>query len=105
VTLFPWYNREHHHSGLKWLTPADVHFGRAAVLLDRRAMTLATAYAAHPERFPHGAPSVPSLPTAVWINPPPAAPGATLAPGDAQRSISRAASAVTSDAPTAISIQ
>jgi len=105
ATLFPWYNHEHHHSGLVWLTPADVHHGRAPAILERRAMTLAAAYAAHPERFPHGAPSVPSLPAAVWINPPPAAPGATLAPGDAKRSISRAASAVTGDAHTAISIQ
>ncbi len=104
-TLFPWYNHEHHHSGLVWLTPADVHLGRAPAILERRGQTLVAAFAAHPERFPHGPPSVPSLPSAVWINPPQAAPGAMLAPGDAQRSISGAASAVTGDAPTAISIQ
>jgi putative transposase len=104
-TVFPWYNHEHHHSALVWLTPADVHLGRAAAILARRGQTLTAAFAAHPERFPHGPPKVPSLPAAVWINPPHAAPGATLAPGDAQRSISGPASAVTGDAPTAISIQ
>jgi hypothetical protein len=25
--FFPWYNTEHHHSGLGLLTPADVHHG------------------------------------------------------------------------------
>jgi len=105
ATLFPWYNNEHHHSRLAWLTPADVHLGRAADILGRRARTLAAAHAAHPERFPHGPPSVLSLPPAVWINPPQAAPGATLAPGDAQRSISGAASVATGDAHTALSIQ
>jgi putative transposase len=73
VDFFPWYNHEHHHSGLAWLTPADVHYGRATALLARRADTLGAAYAAHPERFPHGPPTVPKLPEAVWINPPRAA--------------------------------
>ena len=27
--FFRWYNHEHHHSGLGFHTPADVHFGRA----------------------------------------------------------------------------
>ena len=27
--LFTWYNNAHHHSGLRYLTPADVHYGRA----------------------------------------------------------------------------
>jgi hypothetical protein len=31
---------------------------------------LATAYAAHPERFPGGLPQPPACPTEVWINPP-----------------------------------
>jgi hypothetical protein len=25
--LFAWYNDAHHHSGLSYLTPADVHYG------------------------------------------------------------------------------
>lgn len=68
--FFPWYNHQHHHSGLAMLTPADVHFGRAPEILARRAKVLHAAYAAHPERF-HGVPRPPQLPQAVWINPPP----------------------------------
>ena len=34
--LFSWYNDAHHHSGLTYLTPADVHHGRAAMVLAGR---------------------------------------------------------------------
>jgi putative transposase len=69
-TFFPWYNNEHHHSGIGFMTPATVHYGAAAGLFIDRQRTLAAAYAAHPERFVKGLPSPPALPTAVWINPP-----------------------------------
>src|SRR5690606_14645853 len=65
-----WYNQEHHHSGLALLTPADVHYGRAAEKLAQRQLTLQQAYAAHPERFVQGQPLPASLPDAVWINQP-----------------------------------
>ncbi len=68
--FFPWYNDRHKHSALAWLTPADVHFGRAPQVLARRQIVLASAYATHPERFVRGAPKVPKLPEAVWINQP-----------------------------------
>jgi putative transposase len=68
--FFPWYNTEHHHSGIGLLTPEDVHLGRAAKRVAARADVLAVAYAAHPERFVHGAPRPTAAPTAVWINPP-----------------------------------
>jgi putative transposase len=68
--LFHWYNDEHHHSGLKLLTPADVHYGRAESVLAKRHAVLQAAYAAHPERFVKGAPIRQELPDAVWINPP-----------------------------------
>jgi putative transposase len=68
--FFPWYNTEHHHSGLGLLTPADVHHGRAAQRVAARATVLATAYAAHPERFPGGLPEPPAPPVEVWINRP-----------------------------------
>jgi putative transposase len=68
--FFQWYNYEHHHSALGLLTPADVHFGRAQSVLDRRQQVLQAAYLKNPERFVKG-PSIPaSLPPAVWINPP-----------------------------------
>ncbi len=67
--FFPWYNTEHHHSGLGLLTPADVHHGAAEERITARAAVLAKAYAAHPERFPSGAPHPPARPVEVWINP------------------------------------
>ena len=77
--FFPWYNFEHRHSGIGWMTPAAVHYGQAAQLWQHRQAVLHQAYAAHPERFVKGLPQPPALPSAVWINPPRAeAPAATL---------------------------
>jgi putative transposase len=68
--FFTWYNHEHHHTGLGLLTPAVVHAGQAEVYRHQRQATLLAAYEKHPERFVKGAPVVPPLPEAVWINPP-----------------------------------
>ena len=68
--FFPWYNTEHHHSRLGLLTPADVHHGAAEERIAARATGLATAYAAHPERFTAGPPQPPARPVEVWINRP-----------------------------------
>jgi len=68
--FFRWYNHEHRHSGLGFLTPAVVHFGQAATVRDHRQHVLAAAYVAHPERFVKGRPRPADLPQAVWINPP-----------------------------------
>lgn len=65
-----WYNQEHHHSGIAMMTPHDVHYGLALGKIERRTRTLAAAFAAHPERFPNGAPTPRPLPTEVWINKP-----------------------------------
>jgi putative transposase len=68
--FFGWYNDEHHHSGIGYLTPHAVHHGTAQGLLAERQRALDAAFAAHPERFVRGRPHAPSLPAAVWINPP-----------------------------------
>jgi putative transposase len=68
--LFDWYNDAHHHSGLIYLTPADVHYGRADDVLAQRHQVRVAAQAAHPERFVQGPPRRQTLPGAVWINPP-----------------------------------
>ena len=68
--FFLWYNNQHHHSGLNLLTPANVHFGNAAQVISERQSVLDAAYLRHPERFVKRAPLHPSLPDAVWINPP-----------------------------------
>ena len=43
-TFFTWYNQEHHHSGLALLTPADVHYQCAQVVLQKRQLVLQAAY-------------------------------------------------------------
>ena len=68
--FFPWYNTEHHHTGIGLLTPEDVHLGRAATRLAARAEILALAYSSHPERFVRGVPQPAAAPDAVWINAP-----------------------------------
>ena len=68
--FFAWYNTQHRHSSLALLTPADVHHGRAAAILEQRQATLDAAYAAHPERFVRGRPIVRQLPAASYINRP-----------------------------------
>lgn len=65
-----WYNHQHHHSALGLLTPAVVHHGLAADVRNKRREVLVAAQAAHPERCVRGAPRVPDVPSAVWINPP-----------------------------------
>jgi putative transposase len=69
-TFFAWYNDEHHHSGLGLHTPADIHYGTAEAVRDKRAAVLTDAYRAHPERFTRKPPEPPHLPTGSWINPP-----------------------------------
>jgi putative transposase len=68
--FFRWYNTEHRHSGIAFMTPQDVHYGRATQILETRSATLNAAFEAHPERFKGKRPSPTSLPQTVWINPP-----------------------------------
>jgi putative transposase len=68
--LLDWYNNDHHHAGLGLHTPHDVHYGLAAAKQEERARVLRAAFEEHPERFPHGCPKPPALPTEVWINKP-----------------------------------
>lgn len=67
--FFAWYNHEHRHEGLALLTPADVHNGRTAAIVAKRAETLSAAFDQNPHRFVKGAPSPKSPPTQVAINP------------------------------------
>lgn len=68
--FFSWYNLEHRHSGIGYLTPHVVHHGLADKVVEHRRLVLDAAYCAHPERFVHGAPTPAEPPTAVYINPP-----------------------------------
>ena len=68
--FFPWYNEEHHHSGLAYLTPAQAHRGSFEEVLVLRQQALDDAYARNPERFVKGRPRMARPPQAVWINRP-----------------------------------
>ena len=67
--FFRWYNHEHYHSNIGFMTPATVHDGRAEHILSARNKVLAAAFATNPKRF-HQVPQQASLPTTVWINQP-----------------------------------
>ena len=68
--FYPWYNAEHHHSGLNYLTPAEVHNGTCNERVKGRQETMKKAYEAHPERFRGGVSQVKGAPSEVWINKP-----------------------------------
>jgi putative transposase len=69
-TFFDWYNLEHRHSGIGYLTPEMVHYGHAKKVLEQRQVVLTAAFENHPERFVNRPPQPATLPNAVWINPP-----------------------------------
>ena len=69
-TFFAWYNNEHRHSGIGYMTPQAVHYGHAVVLRDARQATLDAAFLAAPRRFKGRRPLPAALPSAAWINPP-----------------------------------
>ncbi|VAZ83839.1 hypothetical protein LAUMK42_02658 [Mycobacterium persicum] len=68
--FFGWYNDKHRHTGLGLHTAADIHYGLAETIRDKRATVLASAYAAHPERFVHKPPEPPKIPNTSLINRP-----------------------------------
>ena len=69
-TFFPWYNTEHHHSGIGFLTPRQVHYGLANQVVKEREAVLKMAYERYPDRFKRGLPKSMPLPESVWINKP-----------------------------------
>jgi len=67
--LFRWYNAEHRHSALAYMTPEDVHLGRVFRVMARRQRVLDDASRRWPERFARK-PVALAPPAEVWINPP-----------------------------------
>ena len=63
-----WYNNEHHHSGLNFLTPEQRHSGRGEAILKRRKEVYEAAKARHPERW-SGDTRNWDLDHVVWLNP------------------------------------
>ena len=69
-TFFSWYNYEHRHSGIGYVTPAAMHAGVANAIYKQRDIVLQDAFARHPNRFKHHRPRPPALPTVAGINMP-----------------------------------
>jgi len=70
LNFFRWYNTGHYHSGIGYLTPEDVHYGRAEQIIKEREKVLKAAFEKHPNRFKGKVPNPMALPKAVWINKP-----------------------------------
>ena len=63
-----WYNHEHKHSALKFVTPAQRHSGQADAVLRHREQVYAAAKQRHPERWA-GQTRDWELQDQVWLNP------------------------------------
>jgi len=68
--FFRWYNGEHYHSGIGFLTPEAVHYGNAEQIIKERQAVLLAAYEKYPKRFKGKPPSPATIPETVWINKP-----------------------------------
>ena len=68
--FFEWYNNHHYHSGLGLLIPADVHYGRADLVIKERHLVLEQAFEKHPNRFKGKKPKPQAVPHEAWINKP-----------------------------------
>ena len=70
VSLFvKWYNYEHHHSGINFLTPAQMRSGKGPEILEQRHQVYEAAKAAHPERWNGRSTRDWSMPEKVYLNP------------------------------------
>jgi putative transposase len=63
-----WYNHEHKHSGLKFISPAQRHSGQSETIMANREAVYQAARARNPARW-SGATRNWGLPEQVWLNP------------------------------------
>jgi putative transposase len=68
LSFVQWYNHQHKHSGLKFVTPAQRHDGRDASILRHRKEVYEAAKLRHPERWT-GSTRDWELTDEVWLNP------------------------------------
>jgi transposase InsO family protein len=66
-----WYNHQHRHSGIKFVTPHQRHNGDAVEICRHRAVVYEQARQRHPRRWSRSVRCW-RQPEVVWINPPPA---------------------------------
>ena len=63
-----WYNTEHRHSGLNFVTPVQRHEGEADTVMRQRIKVYEIARARHPRRWSREIRNW-SLPDSVWLDP------------------------------------
>ena len=63
-----WYNDQHRHSGIRFLTPSERHSGKAIEICRNRARVYELARQGHPLRW-SGTTRCWHQPEVVWINP------------------------------------
>ena len=68
LTFVRWYNQQHRHSGLNFLTPQERHSGKGNDLLAARRTVYEEARRKNPLRWSRGIRNW-SLPDEVWLNP------------------------------------
>ena len=68
VEFIHWYNHEHKHSGLKFISPIDRHSGKCAQIMEQRKAVYRQAKEANPSRWSGNTRNW-DLPSEVWLNP------------------------------------
>ena len=64
-----WYNHDHHHSAIAFVSPHQVHTGAAGDIVMRRKILYEMARAENPHRWIQNKTRNWKLPTKVWLNP------------------------------------
>ena len=68
ASFVDWYNNQHLHSGIGYVTPQQRHDGTANTIIEARNRTFEEAYQKHPERWSQRR-KVWSMPEVVYLNP------------------------------------
>jgi len=78
ASFVDWYNHQHRHSGIKFVTPQQRHGGHAVKICQRRTQVYEKARQKHPRRWSRSSRCW-RQPEVMWINKPPEDPMTTLA--------------------------
>jgi transposase InsO family protein len=70
ASFVSWYNHQHRHSGIRFVTPVQRHSGQANAICQQRARVYEQARQRHPRRWSRRTRCW-RQPEVVWINPPP----------------------------------
>jgi len=68
-TFVNWYNNEHRHNGIQFITPAQRHSGQDQVILQNRKLVYEAAKLARPDRWKNRSTRNWDPIDAVWLNP------------------------------------